>query len=243
MEGFKKNPKIACFKEGGQVKYESRKEHKEEMAADTAQDKAMVKKGVAQHEAAKHKGETKTELKLKSGGRAKKEKGTVKKYCGGSSVKKMAEGGDVKDLDLKNIKPVEMPRGNAGGLNIPGIGKVKPVEMPKGNADGANIPGFGKVKSVEMPTSSKYKTGGKVKKAEGGAIEEAGKAGLGNIPKPNLIDSAKDAVNRVGKRLYENVMGTDKQNAEAQARLDKYEASKKAAAPSAPVTKKRGGKC
>mgnify|MGYP006943393425 CR=1 FL=1 len=72
---------------------------------------------------------------------------------------------------------------------------------------------------------------------------DGSKAGLGNVPRPNLIDSAKDAVNRVGKRLYENVMGTPEQNAAAQARLDKYEASKKAAAPSAPVTKKRGGKC
>jgi hypothetical protein len=154
MEGFKKNPKIACFKEGGQVKYESRKEHKEEMAADVEQDKAMVKKGVAQHESKLHKGEPKTELKLKTGGRAKKEKGTVKKY---------KAGGSIQDL-----------------------------------------------------------CGGKaVKKAEGGII---------------------DTIKGVGKRLYENVMGTDKQNAEAQARMDAAKA-KEAAAPSAPVAKKRGGKC
>lgn len=92
MEGFKQQKKIACFKEGGQVKYESRKEHKEEEKADVAQDKAMIKKGVAQHEAKLHKGEPKTELKLKTGGRAKKKVGTVKKYCGGGKIKKMAEG-------------------------------------------------------------------------------------------------------------------------------------------------------
>lgn len=97
MEGFKKNPKLACFKEGGQVKYESRKEHKKEMADDVAQDKAIVKKGVAQHESKLHKGEPKTELKLKTGGRAKKEKGTVKKYCGGKSVKKYEDGGEVEE--------------------------------------------------------------------------------------------------------------------------------------------------
>jgi hypothetical protein len=92
MEGFKQQKKIACFKEGGQVAYESRKERKEEEKADIAQDKKIVKKAVGQHESKLHKGEPKTELKLKTGGRAKKKEGTVKKYCGGSKVKKMAEG-------------------------------------------------------------------------------------------------------------------------------------------------------
>lgn len=94
MEGFKSQKKVACFKEGGQVAYKSRKEHSEskEMAEDIKQDKAIVKKAVGQHESKLHKGEPKTELKLKSGGRAKKETGTVKKYCGGKSVKKMAGG-------------------------------------------------------------------------------------------------------------------------------------------------------
>ena len=114
---------------------------------DEAEDKKMVKKAVGQHESALHEGEPKTTLKLKSGGRTKKEVGTVKKYCGGKSVKK-------------------------------------------------------------------YDTGG-------------------------IVDTVKS----IGKRLYENVMGTPEQNAAAQARLDKYEASKKAGAPSAPVAKKRGGKC
>ena len=97
MEGFKSQKKVACFKEGGQVKYESRRERVEEEKADIKQDKAIVKKAVGQHESKLHKGEPKTELKLKTGGRAKKEKGTVKKYCGGKSVKKYEEGGDVEE--------------------------------------------------------------------------------------------------------------------------------------------------
>lgn len=107
MEGFKSQKKIACFKEGGQVGYKSRKNHSEEkeMSADIKQDKAIVKKGVAQHEAAKHKGEPKTELKLKTGGRAKKEKGTVKKYCGGGMTKK-ADGGIIDRL-TKNVMGTE----------------------------------------------------------------------------------------------------------------------------------------
>lgn len=98
MEGFKKTPKIACFKEGGQVGYKTRKTAECDKA-DVKQDKAIVKKAVGQHEAVKHKGEGKTELKLKTGGRCKKEAGTVKKYKKGGEVigmKKTAE--DKKDI-------------------------------------------------------------------------------------------------------------------------------------------------
>lgn len=101
MDGFKKNPKIACFKEGGQVGYKSRKTPCDK--EDVKQDKAIVKKAVGQHEAAKHKGEGKTELKLKTGGRCKKDGGTVRKYKKGGEVvgmKKTAE--DRKDI--ANIK-------------------------------------------------------------------------------------------------------------------------------------------
>jgi hypothetical protein len=98
MEGFKKTPKIACFKEGGQVGYKTRNKAACDKA-DIKQDKAVVKKAVGQHESAKHKGEDKTELKLKSGGRCKKEGGNVRKYKKGGEVigmKKTAE--DKKDI-------------------------------------------------------------------------------------------------------------------------------------------------
>lgn len=101
MDGFKK---IVKMKTGGSVNkaiaaYE-KKESKSEAKMDLAQDKAIVKKGVRQHESALHKGEPKTELKLKTGGRAKKAKGTVKKFekaSGEYGAKKTAE-------DKKNIK-------------------------------------------------------------------------------------------------------------------------------------------
>ena len=41
---------------------------KENSKSDMAQDKAMLRKGIGQHEAAKHKGSPKTALKLKAGG-------------------------------------------------------------------------------------------------------------------------------------------------------------------------------
>jgi len=111
MEGFTKNPKIACFKEGGQVGYKSRKNHSEskEMAKDIKQDKAIVKKAVGQHESAKHKGEGKTELKLKSGGRCKKEGGNVRKYKTGGEVigmkKTAADKKDIAGIKKKGSAP------------------------------------------------------------------------------------------------------------------------------------------
>ena len=102
MEGFKKQPKMQCFKEGGQVKYESRKEHAEEMKADIAQDKAIVKKAFKIHDAQEHKG-SKTDLsKLKKGGRAKKDCGSVRKYKTGGSVEN-AYGAKKTDKDIKDI--------------------------------------------------------------------------------------------------------------------------------------------
>ena len=102
MEDFKSNPKMQCFKEGGSVKYESRKEHKEEMKSDINQDKKIVKKAIAMHDKQEHKGE-KTDLsKLKKGGRAKKDCGTVRKYKTGGAVEN-AYGAKKTDKDIKDI--------------------------------------------------------------------------------------------------------------------------------------------
>jgi hypothetical protein len=122
MEDFKSNNKMQCYKEGGQVKYESRKEHKAEMKSDMSQDKSMVKKGVRQHEVALHKGEPKTELKLKAGGRAKKSAGTVKKFdkASGEYGAKKTDG-DIKRIkDAKNFKPKKM----ADGGILSGLGAI-----------------------------------------------------------------------------------------------------------------------
>ena len=184
MEDFKKLPKMQSFKTGGSVKNaycgggRMKKGGEVESAAEIKQDKAIVKKAIAMHDKQEHKGE-KTDLsKLKRGGRSKKEVGTVKKYCGGKSVKKMSDGKSTGEL------PQDL---------------TDRIAREENEADAAVI--------------------------------------------PKMAKNAIEAVKGVGKRLYENVMGTPEQNAAAQARLDKYEASKAAAAPSAPVAKKRGGKC
>lgn len=110
---------MQCFKEGGSVKYESRKEHKEEMKADINQDKKIVKKAIAMHDKQEHKGE-KTDLsKLKKGGRAKKDCGTVRKYKTGGSVEN-AYGAKKTDKDIKDIASSkrQKPKMLCGGKSV-----------------------------------------------------------------------------------------------------------------------------
>ena len=90
-------------------------------AIDKAQDKTMVKKGVKQHEAKLHKGEPKTELKLKMGGRAKKEGGCVGRYKSGGTVEN-AYGTPKTDKDLKDIantKRQKAKKMQMGGMTGP----------------------------------------------------------------------------------------------------------------------------
>lgn len=178
MDGFKSNPKMQCFKEGGQVKYETRKEHAEEVKADINQDKRIVKKAISMHDKQEHKGE-KTDLsKLRKGGRAKKDCGTVKKYKSGGSVTNVYEAkkssGDKDNIQkTKDIKPgkaaatsraIERP-------NFEGSDVAKTNKMPAGDKD--------LIKKVK-PTGNKkavapsgaggpdaYKKGGGVKKFSG----------------------------------------------------------------------------
>jgi hypothetical protein len=122
MEDFKK---IIKMKTGGSVDkaieaYEKR-ERKTEVSGDIAQDKSIVKKGVKQHEANLHKGQPKTELKLKNGGRAKKECGTVKKYKSGGTVENAygtpKTGKDIKDI--ANTKRQKAKKMQMGGMTGP----------------------------------------------------------------------------------------------------------------------------
>jgi len=102
MEGFKKSSKMQCFKEGGAVQYKSRHSEKAEMSEDIAQDKKIVKKAFAMHDKQEHPGEKTNLSKLKKGGRAKKDCGTVKKYKTGGTVEN-AYGAKKTDKDIKDI--------------------------------------------------------------------------------------------------------------------------------------------
>jgi hypothetical protein len=125
MEDFKTTAKMQCFKEGGSVQRKidgyQKRERKEVMSGDITKDKSMIKKGVKQHEAHLHKGEPKTELTFKKGGRAKKEGGCVGRYKAGGTVEN-AYGSpktkkDIKDIaNTKRQKPKKMQAGGMAGM-------------------------------------------------------------------------------------------------------------------------------
>jgi hypothetical protein len=123
MEGFKKLPKMQCFKTGGSVKAKAMcygGKMKEGGKADIAQDKAIVKKAFSMHDKQEHPGE-KTDLsKLKKGGRFKKETGTVRKYKDGGSVTNVYEAkkksGDKDNIkNVKQITPTKAKASSAAG--------------------------------------------------------------------------------------------------------------------------------
>jgi hypothetical protein len=180
MDGFKSLPKMQCFKEGGSVKSKPVAKcyggkMKEGGKTDMAQDKSMVKKGVKQHETALHKGEPKTELKLKTGGRAKKATGTVKKFekaSGQYGAKKTA-------ADKKNIKEAKTfkPKFKEGGKACAPSAAKKTKAKPKFNGkDGSYV-------DVKDPQALTDKI----------ALEE-------NTADANIIPNALKTVKRVGKQ-------------------------------------------
>ena len=161
MEGFRQNPKmksqIACFKEGGSTtpaKREAKCDTKADKA-DKAEDKKIAKKAVAQHEGAKHKGEEKTELKLKDGGRAKKDKPSVKRYDS-KAIKMKKDASDKKAIaKTKKTKPVVERMSPAPAAPAP-EGMGMPMESTgdmgiQGFADGRQIPQMDPGMAAYMP--------------------------------------------------------------------------------------------
>ncbi len=156
MEDFKCLPKMKAFREGGHAKSDAycmggkayKKEGGKIAHDDIAEDKKLIKKAFKQHDEAEHDKEP-TEIKLKKGGRSKKENGTVKKFKTGGGVadapskavgKPAFLGSDVKkekskpagDKDaLKKVPPTgdkkadapskaaSVKKFNAGGLSNP----------------------------------------------------------------------------------------------------------------------------
>ena len=192
MDGFNKLPKMQCFKEGGSVKTKMpafmKKESKSEGKKDLSQDKAMIKKGVKQHESALHKGEPKTELKLKTGGRAKKAAGTVKKFekaSGEYGAKKTA-------ADKKNIAGAKkfVPAFKDGGKAC-APSAAKKEKKAKMCGGGKAMPKYngknGSYVDVKDPQALVDKI----------ALEE-------NTADANIIPNALKAVKRVGKKAIKS---------------------------------------
>jgi hypothetical protein len=190
MEGFKSNPKMQCFKEGGQVKYETRKEHKEEMKADINQDKKIVKKAFKIHDTQSHEGK-KTDLsKLRNGGRAKKDCGTVKKYKAGGSV--------------TNIYEAKKSSGDKDAIQ-----KVKQIKPEVAAAKSAPV---GKAKN----TAAKYCGGGMAKYQVGGSVKDpqalTDKIAMEeNLADRELVMGPVRAVKNAAKKLFGMGSVTDKE--------------------------------
>ena len=106
---------INCYKEGGSV-YKSRHSETSESSQDVAQDKKIVKKAFSMHDKQSHEG-AKTDLsKLRRGGRAKKEKGTVNMFKDGGMTKVKPTGDKKADAPSKAVvKGKEMPSFAEGG--------------------------------------------------------------------------------------------------------------------------------
>ena len=185
MEDFKS---IIKMKSGGSVDkaieaYEKR-ERKTKVSDDIAQDKTIVKKGVKQHEANLHKGEPKTELKLKTGGRAKKDCGTVKKYKTGGTVEN-AYGSPKTDKDIKDIantkrqKPKKMQMGGLSGQGAVSDAERASLAGAMGGAGQGQITDLEKRRMME-----KLKRARTLGPAQQGELVSQSPAAAGLVPPP-----------------------------------------------------------
>lgn len=212
MDGFKTLPKMQHFKEGGHAKTKEMcgggkayKKGGEVGEEDLKQDKAMIKKAFKQHDEAEHDKEP-TEIKLKTGGRSKKAKGTVRKYKDGGSVTNVYEAkkssGDLDNIKkTKDIKPgkAEAPSKASEKPNMKGSDVSKEKSKPSGHED-PYIKSKESGKSADAPSGAKggpnkYKTGGGVKKMQAGSLTG---------------------------RLSDYVMGSPAQNAKAKKEMADY---------------------
>jgi hypothetical protein len=180
MDGFKSLPKMQHFKTGGSVKPKAMcyggkamKKGGEVDAADIKQDKAIVKKAFGMHDKQEHHGE-KTDLsKLKKGGRAKKDCGTVRKYKTGGSVENVygakKKSGDIDRIEkTKDIKPgmASAPSKASTKPNFEGSDVKKTNKMSSGSTKAKEVserPKAADSASGAKGGPNKYKVGGEVK--------------------------------------------------------------------------------
>ena len=178
MDGFKQLPKMQCFKENGAVKTKkmcyggkAMKKGGEVSKSDMEQDKKLIKKAFKQHDEAEHDKEP-TEIKLKKGGRSKKDCGTVRKYKEGGAIgvygaKKKS--GDLDSIEkAKDIKPAkaDAPSKASEKPALRGSDVEKEKSKPAGHKD-PYIKSKESGKSADAPSGAKempnkYKAGKKV---------------------------------------------------------------------------------
>jgi hypothetical protein len=188
MDGFKSLPKMKC---GGSVDKAVKKcgggymkkggKYKEGGDVDLKQDKALIKKAFKQHDEAEHDKEP-TEIKLKHGGRAKKDCGSVKKYKAGGAIEMKKSSGDldtIKKVKATGAKKAAAPSKASERPNLKGSDVEKEKSKPAGEKDLIKkVPPTGDKKAKapsaglkgEGNTPKKFKAGGKVKHFVGGGV-------------------------------------------------------------------------
>ena len=188
MDDFTTLPKMQCFKEGGSVKNFTKRDRKSMDSADIAQDKKIVKKAISMHDKQEHKGEHTDLSKLKKGGRAKKDCGTVRKYKSGGSVTNVYEAkkssGDKDNIrKTKEITPAKAEAPSKAAVKAKDFG-AKTIG-PSGHKD-PYIKSKESGKSAAAPSGAggpdAYKKGGKVKKFSGADGSYVGISKPANAP-------------------------------------------------------------
>lgn len=190
--------------------------------ADMAQDKAMIKKAMKQHDAQEHKGGKGTKLNLKTGGVAMGNAGGYKK---GGAVKSGIintedQGGEYRNTKMHEAKPDnnsaptgEVEMGKPGGYKRGGKAQRKAnggaMRYVDGNVTGTP-PGKSNTKTGEVMKSTKpgeykkggmmhggmhgYKKGGAAKKyADGGRVQDDGRP----VKMPQKAPSDPVAISRL----------------------------------------------
>jgi hypothetical protein len=228
MDGFKTLPKMAHFKTGGHAKSEDYcgggkamkaggHAESEEMGEDLAQDKKLIKKAFKQHDESEHDKEP-TEIKLKKGGRSKKENATVRKYKSGGTIENVYEAkkssGDIDNIKkVKDIKPGKADASSKAAEKpaFKGSDVEKEKSKPAGHAD-SYIKSKESGKSADAPNKAATKP-----------------SRLGNKNAIDDIDGYKEgrsvkkmADGTLAGRLSDNVMGTPAQNAKAKEDIARY---------------------
>lgn len=174
MMAKKPMPSAMMAKEGGK--------------ADMAQDKAMIKKAIKQHDAQEHKGGEGTKLKLKHGGKMNtggvvdgqggyKDGGIIKtKDQGGEFRNTKVVDGEKADHSPANTKGVKL--GNGGGYKTGGVAKANGGGYKKGGSAKKHFATGGKVSSgapVAMPQGRKKPSSPVAIKELSGTFKKGGK--------------------------------------------------------------------
>ena len=265
MEGFTKLPKMQHFKEGGSVQREianyEKRERKVEEKEDLNQDKAIVKKAIRMHDVQEHGGEKTNLSKLRKGGRAKKECGTVKKYKTGGSVNNVYEAkkssGDLDNIQkTKDIKPGKAAAPSKAAVKPAFAGSDVAKEKSKPSGDAVSL-----IKSKQSGKKAAAPSGAKGPDAfcKGGKAMKKYQAGGSVVKDPQALtdriaqeENAQDRELIMGPlRSLKNmaVKGYNKLTGQGAVTDAERATLGKAMAPSAPVNqssgafnKKRGGK-